>query len=282
MQSRTIIEVMEARSLFQRWFTGSSWDAWRSFLKVLFGLPLSKTDAVTYREHTQRSKLPTQPFSECWVVAGRRGGKSLIASLVATYLAAFVDYRRYLQRGEYGVVAVVAADRKQARVCLRYIRAFLNELPMLKRMVVNETADSITLSNRVIIEIHTASWRSIRGYTLLACVCDEVAYWRSDESANPDREVLSAVRPGLATIPSSLLLCISSPYARRGSLWDAYSKHFAKDDDATLVWQAPSRSMNPSLRQSVVDRAMEEDESQPVRNTSHSSAVTWKATSMPS
>jgi hypothetical protein len=98
-----------------------------------------------------------------------------------------------------------------------------------------------------------------RGYTLLAVIADEIAFWRTEESANPDKEIIQAVRPGLSTIPNSLLLCIPSPYARRGALWDTYSKHFNKDSDV-LVWQATSREMNPSLRQSVIDRAMEEDE----------------------
>ena len=100
----------------------------------------------------------------------------------------------------------------------------------------------------------------MRGYTLLACVCDEIAFWRSEDSANPDKEIIAGVRPGLASIPSSLLLCISSPYARRGALWNTYSRHLGRDDSPILVWQAASRSMNPSLPQSVVDQAMEEDE----------------------
>ena len=49
---------------------------------------------------------------------------------------------------------------------------------------------------------------------------------------------------------------ISSPYARRGELWNAYNRHFGPNGDPMiLVAQAPSRVMNPSLPQSVVDRA---------------------------
>src|SRR5207244_3503880 len=125
---------------------------------------------------------------------------------------------------------------------LRYIRAFLN-VPILRKLVANDTAEAIELTNRVIVEVHTASFRSVRGYTLLAVICDEIAFWRSDESANPDTEIIAAVRPGLATIPNSLLLCISSPYARRGALWQAYDKHFGKDSPV-VVWQATTREMN--------------------------------------
>jgi hypothetical protein len=57
-----------------------------------------------------------------------------------------------------------------------------------------------------------------------------------------------------------VLLCISSPYARRGALWQAYQKFYGKDSPI-LVWQAPSLTMNPTLPQSIVDDALEADPS---------------------
>jgi hypothetical protein len=62
-----------------------------------------------------------------------------------------------------------------------------------------------------------------------------------------------------ATIPGSMLLCASSPYARRGALFDAHRKHFAKDHDPIFVWQADTRTMNPTVPQRVIDEAMERD-----------------------
>src|SRR5262249_7245183 len=55
------------------------------------------------------------------------------------------------------------------------------------------------------------------------------------------------------------LLCASSPYARRGALWDAFRRHYAKDDDPVLVWRAPTRAMNPVVSQQVIDQAAERD-----------------------
>jgi hypothetical protein len=54
---------------------------------------------------------------------------------------------------------------------------------------------------RVTIEIHTASFRSTRGYTVVAALCDELAFWPSDEQASPDTEILAAIRPGMITNP---------------------------------------------------------------------------------
>ena len=131
---------------------------------------------------------------------------------------------------------------------------------MLKQLIESETRESITLRNRVAIEVHTASFRSTRGYTIIAALLDEVAYWPTDEaSAEPDIEVINAVRPGMATIPDAMLLCASSPHARKGALWYAYAKHYGKDDDPILVWQAATRDMNSTVPQSYIDAHMEED-----------------------
>ena len=87
-----------------------------------------------------------------------------------------------------------------------------------------QTSETITLSNRTVIEIRTASFRSTRGYAYGAVLCDEVAFWRGDDdsSANPDTEILRAIRPGLSSIPGSMLILASSPYRRTGSLRDSY------------------------------------------------------------
>jgi len=63
---------------------------------------------------------------------------------------------------------------------------------------------------------------------------DEVAFWMSDESANPDIEILNAARPALATTAGPLI-AISSPYARRGALWDTYRRNFGPEGDPSIL-----------------------------------------------
>jgi phage terminase large subunit-like protein len=84
-------------------------------------------------------------------------------------------------------------------------------------MIESETQEGVSLTNNVTIEVATASFRSVRGFTLVAALLDELAFWQSEDSANPDTEVLAAIRPGMATIPNAMLLAASSPYARRGA-----------------------------------------------------------------
>src|SRR5262245_51012449 len=236
----------------------------------LFGLPMSAEQFVVYRAHTGRSAPPTAPLHEAWLVCGRRSGKSFMLACIAVFLAAFRDWRPFLGPGEIGTIMIIAADRKQSRVIMRYCLGLLRAVPMLKQLIEAQTAESITLRNRVVIEVHTASFRSTRGYTIVAGLLDELAFWPVDESSSsPDVEVLNAIRPGMSTIPGAMLLCASSPYARRGALWDAHRKHFGKDGDPVLVWQSPTRDMNATVPQSIIDAAVEED---PAR-----AAAVWSA-----
>ena len=187
-------------------------------LAALFSLPLRYEAYELYRKFTERADAPLQQAGEAWLVCGRRSGKSRIAALIAVFLAAFRDYSKVLAPGEIGTVMVIAADKKQARVLIQYIFAFFDEIAILGSMVYR-TKESITLVNRIRIEIHTASFRSVRGYTVVAAVLDEIAVFATGHSAEPDFEIVNALRPAMATVPNALLLGISSPYARRGVLW---------------------------------------------------------------
>lgn len=264
----TILDAIRDPKLFGRWFEAATWRRWFVALAAMFAHPPGSLEALgvsaeealeVYRHHTGRQTWPTVPCLEFFGLCGRRGGKSLVMGLVGSYLAAFRKYK--LALGERGVVMLVAADKKQARVLRRYIGAFFQHIPMLRAMVVRETAEAIDLNNGVSIEIHVASYRSTRGYTCVAVICDEICFWHNDaESANPDSEVLAALRPAMATVPGALLMIISSPYAKRGEAWNAFRRYFGQDGAGVLVWRAATREMNPGVPQHVIDRAYADDE----------------------
>ncbi len=254
-----ILQAMADPHLFAPHFRDmDSWKAWRAFLAALFALPMDSEALATYQACTGRAEAPSEPAKEAWIPTGRRGGKSRILALIAVYLATFRDWRPYLAPGEKGYVTVIAADRRQARTIMNYVRAFLTGTPLLAPLVAKDNTEDIELTAGVVIEVATCSYRTIRGRTIIAALCDEIAFWSDDTSANPDTEVLAALRPAMATIPGALLLAASSPYAKRGALWQACKRHFGKDGPV-LVWRAPTRVMNPSLPQSVIDEAYEAD-----------------------
>lgn len=257
----SILDVKRDAQLFGALFDGPSWTAWNAADAAVFGLPPSSAEeADIIRRCTGRTALPSQPAREAWFICGRRSGKSRIAAVLAVYLACFRDYRHVLARGERGTLMVIASDRRQARVTMRFIVGLLQATPMLAKLIVRRTQDVVDLRNQVSIEIHTASFRATRGYTVVGCVLDEIAFWPNDDSANPDSEIINALRPAMATVPDALLVAISSPYARRGELWRAYREHYGRDEDPVLVWRADTRTMNPTVPQGVIDRAYADDE----------------------
>lgn len=260
----SIIDVMEDPKLLGEFFSPQkSWERWKVVLSAAFGLPPPKCNEIDpvefYRAHTGRSEWPTKRCAEFWSIAGRRGGKSRVSALIAVFLACFKDYSAHLSPGEVGTVMVIAADRKQARTVFRYIRAMLMDNPLLRKLVESDTAESITLKNRICIEVHTANFRSTRGYTVLSAILDEIAFWDTD-GANPDSEIINAIRGSFATIPEAMLLAISSPHARAGELWETYNTHFGdRGSPDVLVWQAASRDMNPSIPEAFIRRQYERD-----------------------
>jgi hypothetical protein len=255
-----LVSHMSRGGLFAQWFKKpETWAAWLAFLKAVFGLELNIGERAIYSQCTGRTDLSAEGFTEAWLCVGRRGGKSLVLALIATYLAAVLDWSPYLTGGERGTIMIIAADRRQARTIFRYVTALLKDTT-LSKLIERETADTLDLSNSVTIEILTASFRTVRGYTLIAALCDEIAFWRSDESgANPDREIIAAIRPAMATIPGSMLLCASSPYARRGTLFDTHQRHFGKAGDPILVWQADTKTMNPTVPDRIIEEAYADD-----------------------
>jgi hypothetical protein len=250
-----ILTVMSDPKLFGPVFRGPTWEPWRAMLAALFGLPMSDERRALYRRHTGRTDCPTSQFLEAWLGCGRRSGKTRIASFVAVFLACFIDWRPYLAPGEKATVMLLAADKKQASVLYDYISGFLNAIPILRKLVRNQTQDTITLESGVEIAIHTSYFRAVRGYSIPVVLCDEIGFWQDGDSSNPARAILQALRPAQAQFPNPLLLCFSSPYAKRGVLYEAYREHFGKSDSPVLVWKAASRDMNPTISRATVLRA---------------------------
>jgi hypothetical protein len=254
----SILDAIKDERLFGAAFKNlETWRAWMAFLSGLFALPMSEEQAAIFRQCTGRDALPSKAFSEAWIIAGRRSGKSFVLALIATFLGCFRNYQPYLGPGEKAVIEVIAADRKQAKQVLRFVRGLLS-VPVLMRRIVSDTADSIELEGSAIIEVVTAS-HAVRGFTCAACLVDELAFFPSDDASTSGAEIIAALRPTMLTIPNALMICASSPYSRAGPLWDAFRRHHAVDGSPILVWKAATTIMNPSVPQGIVDQAYEDD-----------------------
>jgi hypothetical protein len=254
-----IIQAIEDPKLLRPFFRDlGTWRAWLIYLRGLFGLPIEGDDRRLFLDCTGLTEAPKEKIRESYVIAGRRAGKSFISAVIAVYLSCFIDWKPYLSPGETGWIFILSVDKMQSRIIRDYIKAILNGCRFLKKLIRKETSEEIELSNGVTIAIKTSNYRSVRGYTLLACIMEELAFWRSEESANPDREVLAAVRPALSTIPDSLLIGISTPYSRAGVLWDQYKGNFGQPG-RVLIWKAATRTMNENVDADLIKTALKED-----------------------
>jgi hypothetical protein len=234
----------------------ASWSAWIAVLRGAYGLPLSDEEQAIFASVAGNRAPPSRRVGELWCLVGRRGGKSRMAAALAVYEACFVPHK--LAAGETGYVMVLAPSRDQAHVVHDYVRGFLRGSPALRKEIESETAGEIRLRSGVVVAIHANSFRSIRGKTMLACIMDEVAFWRDETSATPDLEVYRAILPSLMTT-KGLLIGISTPYRKIGLLFQKHRNHFGVPGDDVLVVQGPSAAFNPNLSQTSIDAAIAAD-----------------------
>ena len=219
-------------NLFGGTFAGDTFDAWRAVAKMLDGLSLTQDEAALYRQITGRKELPTEPFTEAYLVKPRRAGGTLFAAAVGLH-AALDDYRERLGPGEWATVALIASDKRQARQMISYVKGLIEDSAVIGAEVVKNVEESIEFAHRTRLEVHTPSFRSTRGYSYAACVLDELASFSDDLSANPDIELVRAVRPGLSNLRGRLL-GLSSPHARRGHLYDMHRQYFGVEGAKVL------------------------------------------------
>jgi hypothetical protein len=236
-------------------FNGPSWDRWRAVIRAAFALPLSPSDLALFREVAERDP-PQRPVKELICIVGRGGGKDSIASALATYIAVAVDPKR-VRPGENPAVVCVATDREQAGIAHGYIRGYFDQIPLLKGLVERGGRSSILkLKNKTRIVIGTNNYRHARGKTICAAIYDESAFWRDENSANPDVEVDTSITPGLMRWPGALKVMISSAYRRQGLLFDRYKQFYGQPDDDVLVVLGTSLQFNPTLDAAAIDREL--------------------------
>lgn len=252
--SGTIIDLMDLAGM-----VGDEWANWRVFWKAVYALPLDAAELLVFQKHTKRDTPPAAPVAEAWMPIGRGGGKTRNSSMHAVFRAITFDSST-VDPGEDVIIPLLASDRRQARAALGYVKGF-NALPQVAPFVARGTLKEVVeYRTGVSAEILTASRSAPRGFTVPSCCADEIASWKSDDDgANPDSEVLTAVRGALGRVPGSLLLVLSNPIAPKGELFETVEQFYGKDDPDVLVWNADTLSMNSTYDQRTIARAFARD-----------------------
>lgn len=225
-------------------------------LKMLYGLPLDETELEIYRRACGREDYIPREHRGMSVIAGRRSGKS---SRIAATVVCFEAFRDHgLPRGEKGYVLLIAPSKAQARICFEFIRRYIENSPILSKRVAKLRKSEIELSNGLTIACYPCSYIAVRGVTIVAAVCDEMAFWRHDETAaNPEQEILDALRPGMASVERAKLLKISTPFRKEGILHAEYQRRAELDFP---VWQISTFEMNPAIAPAILETERRRDE----------------------
>jgi hypothetical protein len=259
-------EALRDRALLGNVLAGESWKPWRTLLIASMGEALiDDEERAIFERFTGRDLAPQRRVNELAIVAGRRGGKTRALALLATYIAALCDHTDALAAGERGIVLCVAQGTDIARKIIEFCLSDFESSDILRQLVRGRSADAIELVGGVSIEARPASFRKLRGPTYVAVIADELAFWYTEtDYANPDVEVIAACRPALLTTGGPLLMA-SSPYAKRGVLWDTFRRHWGPDGAAgVLVAKATTTELNPTIPQAEIERELERDRA---RNT---------------
>jgi hypothetical protein len=259
-----IIKATLDRKLFRPFLADggklATWQNWGTVLRVIYGLNLAPKRKEFVKKATGRDidKLP-KDFKTVLLLVGRRGGKSKISGLIAAYEACLSGREKSLSKGEIGLVSVVAPTRLQSTIIKSYIRSALST-PMLEQEIVREDKWSFELANGVHIQILSGSFQSVRGFTQLCVIVDECCFFHLSEEGKvrSDIELVRAIRPALATT-GGRLIAISTKYTKKGWAYGRWKKCFGNNRAQTLVVDAPSKLMNPTLDQAIIDAAIAED-----------------------
>jgi len=221
-------------------------------------LPLSEGERQLFYQVAEREP-PSEPVNQIWLMSGRGSGKTSTAADATAYSAVKRDWRRVLAAGEFAVCLCLAADRDQARIALDRVKGLFRQSSILRQMVVRETTWGLELNNQAKIEIGTCNFRSIRGRSFACVALDEVGFWRNEMSQNPDLEVYTAVLPGLARVPGSLLIATSTPHSRAGLLWEMHQRYYGQESEDVIFVAGSTELFNPTLDPAAIAAARAAD-----------------------
>jgi len=264
-----IITAIKDLNLFRPYLQGhsrnlNSWHAWSVCLRVIYGLPIRRPKNLELiRQCTGRdpSKLNPDGYNTVLLLVGRRGGKSKISGLIGAYEGLFSGKEKLLSPGEIPMVTITSPTREQSTIIKSYCRAALGVSPMLDNEVDgDDTKQGFKLNNGVTVRILVGDFRSVRGYTQVCVIVDEICFfgYTEESKVKSDTELIRSIKPALLTTKGRLI-GVSTKYAPRGWAYGQHKRHFGNDNSRVLVWDATSRTMNPTLSQEDVDEAIAED-----------------------
>ena len=166
----------------------------KAFLSVIFGI----VDAEGVRV-----------FREVVLVVGRKNGKTLLAAIIAAYMA-YMD-------GEYGARVYMAATKlEQANLCYTAFYQMIAKEPRLSELAQKRRTDIYIESTNTTIKPLAFSSRKSEGLNISCGICDELASWQGEQGLR----FYETLKSSQGARKQPLLLTITTAGYVNGGIYD--------------------------------------------------------------
>ncbi len=166
----------------------------KAFLSVIFGI----VDAQGNRQ-----------FREVIMIVGRKNGKTLLAAIIAAYMA-FMD-------GEYGARIYMAATKlEQANLCFDAFYQMVIKEPRLEELAHKRRSDIVIASSNTTIKPLAFNAKKSEGLNIHLGVCDEISSWQGDAGL----KFYEALKSSQGARRQPMLLSITTAGYITGGIYD--------------------------------------------------------------
>lgn len=203
------------------------------------------------------------------MIIGRRGGKTTLAAMLGIFGAIKTNWRPFLTKTPTATIAILSHTRELSEEILNLLRQLVEDSEVLCRLIdteerntqstfnlkipffeVNAKGEKVLVYSSVTIKVGAASKKTIRGRAICVLLCDEIAFWGTEQhSAEKDEDILRAATPSLLQFQQEgLLIKLSSPGIKQGVL---YSEYLRRNElpKSHAVFKAPSWVWNTILKE---------------------------------
>lgn len=234
-------------------------------------------DDVIKKMHEKEKEDKWIPFTELVLVLGRRGSKTLMASIITAYEAYKLlvindgDPHAFYNLPNDDEIAIinVALSQKQAGRLFGMVQARLRNSPFFKGRIAKETSDSIRLytdldlkkkaegailsiPGSILLLCGHSNPDSLAGYNAILLLFDEIGFY--DETGKvTGKYFVNRLKPSLSKFykyDAGKVVMISSPNSRMGAFYEAF--HHATSPDKlvstkSLSFQMPTWDINEDV-----------------------------------
>jgi hypothetical protein len=193
-------------------------------------------------------------IDEFGIVAGIRGGKTLMAAMAVAWATQHVDLDTgpgaNMVRGEVPRVSIVSVSKDQADTAFGYLRGAFEGSPALRPLLIGDpTADTIMVRHpsgrpiEICVVAGSKAGSSLVGRWCAGVIFDEAPLMALDEGLVRLSEMATNVRPRM--LAGARIMYIGSPWGNSGFIYDLFNQNFGKPNPTCTWVRARGWMLNP-------------------------------------